>query len=84
MKDSVAFIIGTEKFDRHFLAKPLNDDEDLFASGLSGICSAFQAGYANYKLASDSQPGLMSPKAGDNFMGHWPAGGTQKQVYHFS
>lgn len=65
------------------MAEPLNDDENVLDIGLAAFTALTSAGKMNFAISTDSDPSLIAPKAADNFLGHWPAGGTQRQVNHF-
>ena len=67
----------------HFLQDPLHDESGLVASALGSVMVGLNLGSAGFGMSTDSDPSLISERAKSNINGHFPAGGTQKQVMHF-
>lgn len=66
-----------------FMAKPLHTRKNLADGVMGEAMSLLDAAHVTFGQVSDSNPRLMSKKAQDNVQGHYPAGGSFKQVWHF-
>ncbi len=80
---SETFINLTAAMGYKFMAEALHTRKN-FAEGLVGeTMSLLDAAHVTFSQVSDGNPRLMSKKAQDNVQGHYPAGGSFKQVWHF-
>lgn len=66
-----------------FLQDPLNDKGGVVSSAIGSVMVGLNLGSSGFGMSTDSDPSLISDVAKSNINGHFPAGGTQKQVMHF-
>jgi hypothetical protein len=66
------------------LQNPLHTyKKGIIKSAISLVMAASGSAEEAFSMSTDKNPKLMSKKALDNVNGHFPAGGSCKQLMHF-